>query len=67
MLRVHASAATQLSSSESFSSVGQEALRPLWTSFAAAVSGEWEGISATFSNSGQPLPLPEYYVPQVGW
>lgn len=34
-----------------------------WQSFAEHVSGEWEGITATFSPAGQPQPLPEHYVP----
>ena len=37
----------------------------LWASFAAAVSGEWDGITVTFDRDGEPQELPEYYVPQV--
>ncbi len=38
---------------------------PSWADFAAAVSGEWEGVTATFDRDGEAQPLPEYYVPQV--
>ncbi|WIA14417.1 hypothetical protein OEZ85_002943 [Tetradesmus obliquus] len=34
-----------------------------WKSFAANVSGEWEGITATFTPAGEPEQLPEHYVP----
>jgi hypothetical protein len=33
--------------------------------FAAAVTGEWEGVTATFSPSGDALELPERFVPQA--
>ncbi|KAL6764984.1 hypothetical protein V8C86DRAFT_1221060 [Haematococcus lacustris] len=34
--------------------------------FVGNVSGEWEGVTATFhGTTGQPLPLPEIYVPQA--
>ena len=36
-----------------------------WAAFAAAVSGEWEGVTASFGPDGSPIQLPEYYVPQV--
>ena len=38
----------------------------VWDSFAAAVSGEWEGVTASFGPDGEPQQLPEYYVPEVG-
>lgn len=38
----------------------------VWASFADSVSGEYEGVTATFNPDGNPEPLPEYYVPQVG-
>ena len=38
-----------------------------WAAFAAAVSGEWEGVTASFGPDGSPIQLPEYYVPQVRW
>lgn len=37
----------------------------VWISFAASVSGEWEGITASFNSDGTAIPLPEYYVPQA--
>jgi len=40
--------------------------KALWDAFAAAVSGEWDGIIATFDRDGEAQQLPEYYVPQVG-
>jgi hypothetical protein len=33
--------------------------------FAAAVTGEWEGVTATFSPAGDALDLPERFVPQA--
>ncbi|PRW18378.1 hypothetical protein C2E21_9304 [Chlorella sorokiniana] len=36
-----------------------------WAAFAAAVSGEWEGVTASFGPDGSPVQLPEYYVPQA--
>jgi hypothetical protein len=33
--------------------------------FAAAVAGEWEGVTATFSPAGDALDLPERYVPSA--
>jgi hypothetical protein len=33
--------------------------------FARAVTGEWEGVTATFSPSGDALDLPDRYVPQA--
>eukprot|EP00877_Chromochloris_zofingiensis_P003184 jgi/Chrzof1/12867/Cz07g10080.t1 len=36
-----------------------------WEQFALKVSGEWEGVTASFSPEGQPLQLPEYYVPEA--
>lgn len=38
-----------------------------WAAFGAAVSGEWEGVTASFDPDGNPIQLPEYYVPQVRW
>lgn len=38
----------------------------VWASFAAAVSGEWDGVTVTFDRDGEAQELPEYYVPQVG-
>jgi hypothetical protein len=38
----------------------------VWVSFVDNVSGEYEGVTATFNPDGGPVPLPEYYVPQVG-
>ncbi|KAL4458080.1 hypothetical protein ABPG75_012945 [Micractinium tetrahymenae] len=37
----------------------------IWEAFAASVSGEWEGVTASFNPDGSPIPLPEYYVPQA--
>lgn len=31
----------------------------------ATPAGEWEGVTASFSPEGQPLQLPEYYVPEA--
>ena len=36
-----------------------------WKDFGRRVSGEWDGVSATFDTDGQPRQLPEYYVPQA--
>ena len=36
-----------------------------WQRFGQTVSGEWDGVSATFDADGQPRQLPEYYVPQA--
>ena len=36
-----------------------------WSKFAHHVSGEWDGVSATFDVDGTPRELPEYYVPQA--
>jgi hypothetical protein len=37
-----------------------------WDSFAHSVSGEWEGVTVTFSPvDGSPQSLPEYYVPDA--
>jgi hypothetical protein len=36
-----------------------------WKQFGQSVSGEWDGVSATFDADGQPRQLPEYYVPQA--
>lgn len=35
----------------------------IWTEFSTAVSGEWSGITATFSNDGEAQELPYQYVP----
>lgn len=34
-----------------------------WASFVEAVSGEWDGVAASFNTQGEPLELPPYYVP----
>ena len=36
-----------------------------WDQFAAAVSGEWDGVIATYDRDGEAQQLPEYYVPAV--
>lgn len=36
-----------------------------WCAFGECVSGEWDGVSATFDADGQARELPEYYVPQA--
>lgn len=36
-----------------------------WNSFSKNVSGEWEGVTASFSPSGEVQLLPEHYVPQA--
>lgn len=36
-----------------------------WQQFVERVSGEWEGTTASFTLTGAPLPLPDYYVPQA--
>lgn len=36
-----------------------------WTRFAESVSGEWDGVTATFDRDGEPQELPSYYVPEV--
>ncbi|MEW5318748.1 MAG: hypothetical protein WDW38_009943 [Sanguina aurantia] len=37
----------------------------LWNNFASCVAGEWEGVTATFSASGEPLQLPQHIVPSA--
>lgn len=37
----------------------------IWESFANNVSGEWEGVTATFTPRGEPEQLPEHYVPSA--
>jgi hypothetical protein len=37
----------------------------IWNSFSNNVSGEWEGVTASFSPSGDVQLLPEHYVPQA--
>lgn len=37
----------------------------IWQGFTDSVSGEWEGVTASFNPDGSPIPLPEYYVPQA--
>lgn len=37
----------------------------IWQGFSDSVSGEWEGVTASFNPDGSPIPLPEYYVPQA--
>lgn len=36
-----------------------------WEGFSQRMSGEWDGVSATFDADGTPRELPEYYVPQA--
>ncbi|CAI9104831.1 OLC1v1003598C1 [Oldenlandia corymbosa var. corymbosa] len=36
-----------------------------WVSFAEKVSGEWDGYGADFTNSGEPIQLPESVVPEA--
>lgn len=36
-----------------------------WEAFAAAVSGEWDGVTVTFDRDGEAQELPEYYVPEA--
>lgn len=37
----------------------------VWPAFVEAVAGEWEGVTATFTSTGTPKPLPERYVPEA--
>ncbi|GAX80338.1 hypothetical protein CEUSTIGMA_g7776.t1 [Chlamydomonas eustigma] len=37
----------------------------LWNEFCERVSGEWDGVTATFSPEGVAIPLPERYVPSA--
>ena len=42
-----------------------DSMETRWSKFANHVSGEWDGVSATFDIDGTPRELPEYYVPQA--
>eukprot|EP00890_Picochlorum_soloecismus_P001499 jgi/Picsp_1/234/NSC_00233-R1_protein len=42
-----------------------DSIETRWAKFAHQVSGEWDGVSATFDVDGTPRELPEYYVPQA--
>uniref|UniRef100_A0A2P2MUE0 Uncharacterized protein LOC105136982 n=1 Tax=Rhizophora mucronata TaxID=61149 RepID=A0A2P2MUE0_RHIMU len=49
----------------SSASINTTAPPPGWPEFARNVSGEWDGFGADFTNSGEPIQLPDSVVPEA--